>query len=760
MRMIRLEAILTTARRVVSHHCTYEEPWDVKKKYDVNENSKNFVSDQLALLLMVLGESFSQIHQNIMREVGELESPVPLVPGWNNENHIGWGQPAYVIKEMRKKDWCPRHIYLLRKQLGNQAILLWNAYRSQRGNKTILHHQSDQDQCNTKSCGYIYGKSEERDFYHTAHNHLCRRESEVSQCRAFGLKGPVMSQVETILQNPNANIIPLLKLQFQDNEVIGLEVVKFEVDGTSNAENKYVTISHVWSHGYGNEVENKVWKCQLEFIAQLLDSNLGDKCTLFWMDTLLIPVQNGEHHTEKERKKMRKEAIAQIRTIFSHSHCTIVLDRGLLDMQIINSPDIAMKILASGWMRRLWTLQEAHLSRKRLLITFGGNEAPSTTRDFDKILESVKEDAGGRLDVISGRIQEQMAQSIMNEHRLAHSPASGHAPGMALIAAAWRAARWRTTSNAAHESIALATLLELQISEPGSDEADNIANASWNWPWAKTSGQQGPDEEKLQELMSEFWKTVVKNEKFQNCIPAGLIFLPGKKMTLRGFGWAPRTFLAADAIDPPDPFSILTKPTSLEIDGLIVECPGYLLHFDDEAEPNHESQIRAKIGDTIEGAGFEFPIDNGFQEWYKVTLAGFPNNGIIRTFAQRRNRLAIITSRLSPRSKPPEIGLLVEVYKSDKGILYSQIVMRVQIERTEAKSMTYQFVQPHPIFGEPLEAQKWCVDGFQIDRTKSAEPSTTPSRGMTRAFTAPLYSSRTGDGQKVERKRPWMGPFF
>jgi hypothetical protein len=155
---------------------------------------------------------------------------------------------------------------------------------------------------------------------------------------------------------------------------------------TENFENptKYATISHVWSDGFGNEEENELHRCQLRFIRRLLD-NLGDDGaqgwnTPFWMDTLVIPVGQG-----KEEEDLRKRAIKQIFQVFKESSYTIVLDAGLSQMNpgSTDRPAVAaMRILGSSWMRRLWTLQEAFLSRKIYFAFEENYRATSYLKEF------------------------------------------------------------------------------------------------------------------------------------------------------------------------------------------------------------------------------------------------------------------------------------------------------------------------------------------------------------------------------------------
>ncbi|KAH8743056.1 hypothetical protein F5883DRAFT_594256 [Diaporthe sp. PMI_573] len=98
------------------------------------------------------------------------------------------------------------------------------------------------------------------------------------------------------------------------------------------------------------------------------------------MDTLLVPVK--ENMTEEE-KIIKKKAIGQIFQVFNQSKYTVVLDNGLHTMNVSRDKptQTAMTILASSWMRRLWTLQEAFLSRQ-LHFAFGERRMEGTVKDM------------------------------------------------------------------------------------------------------------------------------------------------------------------------------------------------------------------------------------------------------------------------------------------------------------------------------------------------------------------------------------------
>ncbi|KAH8745928.1 hypothetical protein F5883DRAFT_702063 [Diaporthe sp. PMI_573] len=226
----------------------------------------------------------------------------------------------------------------------------------------------------------------------------------------------------------------------------------------------------------------------------------------------------------------------------------------------------AMTILASSWMRRLWTLQEAFLSRQ-LHFAFGERRM-----DWHNLISY--DNLDGELGVLienelraplTGTVKDMLTQNIMGQDDRGDGQTSVSLEKAAFwIASVWSAARWRTTSNHAHETLALATLLVLkyqgtQIEEAGLTKLKDV-------------------KDKLRDqLVTEFWKTF--HNTHRGAIPPGMIFLPGAKVEgHQGFGWAPRTWLSAHEIDYPNPLNHWTGKTDLPSTGLEVKYPGFLLH--------------------------------------------------------------------------------------------------------------------------------------------------------------------------------------
>jgi hypothetical protein len=291
----------------------------------------------------------------------------------------------------------------------------------------------------------------------------------------------------------------------------------------------------------------------------------------------------------------------------------------------------------------------------------------------------------------------------------------------------------QTTSHKENETLALATLLNLR---------------SGKKPFATAHLLHGnvDTRSKLDEMMRAFW--LVLEENSPGAIPPGIIFLPGDRIKMSGFGWAPITWMSAHRIDYPDPISLISRPAMLapQNRGLSVEYPGFLLHYHD----------RNAVVSATDGNGFWFPSDNTLTEWYHAERADgkdySANKGIIK--GNRSMDLAIILCRPRPR-QIAEIGLLVEIHatieqrelgKDDvKRIFAAYILRRITLKRelleSRIRTKRDEILKSHPpedqskfICGEVLEEdQRWYVDcritSVEEDHEQSAQPEPTRTEG-------------------------------
>lgn len=177
--------------------------------------------------------------------------------------------------------------------------------------------------------------------------------------------------------------------------------------------------------------------------------------------------------------------------------------------------------------------------------------------------------------------------------------------------------------------------------------------------------------------MKEFWLSF--DRKWLGAIPPGIIFLPGDRVQIPGFGWAPRTWLSAHEVDYPDPLSFVDSTAELHDPGtpspkdennrgLRVCFPGFLL-FAERRDILLTANAQSRF--------FQFPVEQGLQEWYKVeAMDDEVSTSFLESKSSEDKPLAIILSRSRPQEFPPEIGLLVQIYKKSVETIRMQTVYR------------------------------------------------------------------------------------
>lgn len=285
----------------------------------------------------------------------------------------------------------------------------------------------------------------------------------------------------------------------------------------------------------------------------------------------------------------------------------------------------------------------------------------------------------------------------------------------------------QTTSNAAHETLALATLLDLKyegtkIEEAGLTKRENLTEAF------------------MEELVCEFWKTF--HESYRHAIPPGIIFLPGDKVSHTGYGWAPKTWMSAHGIDYPNPLDSWNGKTDLvhQMDGssgLRVKYPGFILHTVGE-------ESRNKILFMNQDSHVTFPADRNLIEWYSMKTADSNHHAppFVPGIAKDSTQLAILLSRPRPVPSPPEIGLLVEIYQTEKNV----------IEEDDGK------------FSRPNLFSCHIIRRIHVWREMQPEYLTGPGRNGQEHTTKPHWGIIGGDlpnsdfclGEAIPPAQPWL----
>ena len=123
---------------------------------------------------------------------------------------------------------------------------------------------------------------------------------------------------------------------------------------------RFIAISHVWSHGLGNQQSNSLPLCQLKKLALAIDrsSYFRKGPQLVWMDILCIPVPS-QYAAE------RNTSINKMGIIYASAETVLVLDYELqrIPIKSLDHLQILAHLLTCSWMERAWTFNEGSLSR-------------------------------------------------------------------------------------------------------------------------------------------------------------------------------------------------------------------------------------------------------------------------------------------------------------------------------------------------------------------------------------------------------------
>lgn len=405
------------------------------------------------LCLMVLGETLSDALDHIMRN-WKVE-----INGWRVDCG-GWGPSRYVFETMASQGWCERYKEVCRGQMNDSATLLYvtllhnNYLEGQwRQNSTYAgpkHTDKTGNRCTRDRCHYVEahrrpasktGSGTPSVEYNPLGHPDCNNHPDGNHTNGCKMIGPLEQNILDVLDQSNgqSGVFPLLQIWGQ-GENASISVEPWE------KEKQFATISHTWSQGLGNRSRPEIWSCQLDHIRLLLAEVFGgepvdDRSQFFWLDTLAMPVVLDDGtDADKERRRLRKTAVGMIYHVFSNATHGIVLDRRLLSISKAAGPrTVAIALLSSAWIQRLWTLQEAFVTeslsialRSKLVTKYTGSIISITKDVMDLSLTST--------------IDRTLAQNLMGDQRGVRSDDRDSDSWSLLIASAWRSARYRVSS--------------------------------------------------------------------------------------------------------------------------------------------------------------------------------------------------------------------------------------------------------------------------------------------------------------------------
>ncbi|KAL8789783.1 MAG: hypothetical protein Q9195_006675 [Heterodermia aff. obscurata] len=540
-----------------------------------------------------------------------------------------------------KNNWCHSAVKLLQGHawVDNNALMV--ACQIPRRERSKGHQSCSEVQCNANQV--------DDETYTCEH---C-----TTDCECDFLEVDSANVANIVLQGGTPRIL--------FNECPGSERGQLEVV----QDKEYIAISHVWSHGLGNPRKNALRFCQVKRLCRLalrvlllrataaspLSNSIlkSDHSVAFWIDTLCIPVG-------ASFRTARKQAISQLAMTYTQASAVLVVDQELCSASIDCSPlEKQIRVLSCDWMRRLWTLQEAVVSR------------------IDRLWWQFKERALNFPQLSFGDRHAYYAQQV-------HFAISAHLPiriqdlnisdrSNLFYKIIW-SLRFRQTSRAQDEFICIASMLNMNT-------------------------RSLLDVERPVERMKLFLALLEH-------IPAYVAFFRGEHLDEEGCRWMPKSFgtgskkhVGLSAMEP-QLCRFDARGIYLRLPAIKLHIPaGSTLHWTFTFFNPHDRFWYENIGNT-DGEVDELPWG---QRWRNVCLE-----------THKRNDLALLFNGTEPLL---EVGtvMLVDVIETREDTIYVRYLSRADVWRraTEASHRSN-------LHGEQLDlqAEMELRDGFKRELQK------------------------------------------
>jgi hypothetical protein len=590
------------------------------------------VPENLWLSVATLGETLAHAKAQVW--------PSQDTGYWHVADERRWGEHRHITTSLIASGWCPSSVCAIRQSMGGISGPVVTRTLS----PNSMHHT-----CSGSACT-AYTKSNPP--CHTDDCDKNRHPGRPDKCRLLD----VLS--EKVLEILNEGHFPVIRLGEKRVMMKGQETNVDTIEVASSEKlPKYVAISHVWIDGLGNSKNNALPLCQLKTLQDMVNLIMGHRSVLsntyFWLDTICVPVGPS-----------RDKGIRSMKRVYQEATRVLVRDNDLRNCSQTEGLEPLIRINLSKWVTRLWTLQEAYLS-KDLCFEFGGKK---TLRMED--LEERLNEAGSHLHLSwlkAARLFGPTMESLRNQ--LAETK----------VKYVWQAVNERTCYHSMDETICIASLLDL-------DQTSLLEARS------------------ASERMCRFLSLLDYIG-----IPAGLIFIEGERLKEEGFRWAPSSWMNRLGQRFPYPMSKKRDhPSLLMRNGLLVQYPGIIL----------------TIPTILRGNTITIWTEDDGMAWYKLEY-GFQqgdDSTDLPPWSYEREvekwTPAVILCRL-PVNASPEIALLVSIVHSRDDIKWAHRICLLRIksisspgEIQEAQRLLHNDKGTVP--GTVLREQKWCVDGLPV----------------------------------------------
>ena len=589
-------------------------------KTNASWDVSSVLSTDLVLSMLILGETVRNAAMQLW-PVPHGESPLRLVYFLQRQNPLR--------HRFTQEGWCRSEVSMLTREMDNTALFLASLLKLPFSQK--LNHES----CTEMRCLALQTSD---DDYKTKHADDCPRDASCTEvsisqekiCSILRSGGTPMIYVPFIPDHGNPP-----KVRIIDYNANGLE---------------YVAISHVWAHGLGNPNANALPSCQIlrmkRLSAELLWSSTRRATQpAFWIDTLCIPVA-------PEHKQLRKLAITKLADTFRQARQVLVLDA---DLQRSSSrcsrTEQATRILCSGWMKRLWTLQEA-------VVTY---KTPNCSKLDVQFLEGPIE-----FNSVAGK----SVLSLYNTESAMKSIFSAF-PQLSAIDRTYafltRALEYRTTSKLEDEAICLATIMGIQNLK---SVVDGVTA-----------------EQRMQTMY-----TLIKE------LPASVLFHRYKRLR-NGFRWAPASLLGNSRN------YVFSGPSAkCDAEGLHIRFAGYVV-TGHNTQPTSPTQFGYYIGNLHEAEpkmwmkSLDDPVLSNSRSWM--------GNGVELDKVMR----ATTTPGLVVNPYYTTESALVSVTEERGGVIYATFLTKVYIKKPNMAGLKVHqdwkrnFIETREVSSD----QRWCI---------------------------------------------------
>ena len=385
--------------------------------------------------------------------------------------------------------WCPYDVRYLGNTVSMDVCYYMCSYYPARALRD--HEARDESHCLA-------------DVYNDSEGYRFRHADDVDDCNC-SLHGP---DIEELLKGFQAQDgFPLISVEKSLEGTWKVVIVPFDPAKPVD----YVVFSHVWADGLGNPKSNTLPTCQYPQLQQMAntafalgqDDNLT-KPTLFWIDTLCIPV--GESFVE-----YRKLAIQRMRSTYQRAKKVLVLDKEILSGSKNARPrERVARIVLSTWMRRLWTFQEGFLAQD-LLFQF--RNGPCLLEDIWRAEENTPQtlwSIGGRTLAAMFTVPMSLAKTDPDPQR--------------IFISTFTNLQWRSTTRAGDETLCVAVIMGL--------DPLPLLNIVSRHDFATSQDTKALLDKRMHLLLHMIRR-----------FPPGIMFLSGIRLSQDGFKWAPASLL-------------------------------------------------------------------------------------------------------------------------------------------------------------------------------------------------------------------------